>query len=73
MHREHSIEPQEIERKISKFDVMKVTVLLEIHFNVFSRFLVIRILTLNKIPPKDSIRIAMDLKKLLVEEEKFEL
>jgi hypothetical protein len=68
-----SIEPQEIERKISKFDVMKVTVLLEDHFYVFSRFLVSRILTLNKIPPKDSIRIAMDLKKLLVEEEKFEL
>eukprot|EP00359_Climacostomum_virens_P009084 CAMPEP_0204912842 /NCGR_PEP_ID=MMETSP1397-20131031/10924_1 /ASSEMBLY_ACC=CAM_ASM_000891 /TAXON_ID=49980 /ORGANISM="Climacostomum Climacostomum virens, Strain Stock W-24" /LENGTH=322 /DNA_ID=CAMNT_0052083955 /DNA_START=851 /DNA_END=1819 /DNA_ORIENTATION=+ len=52
---------------------MKVTVNLGDHFYVFSRFLVSRILTMNKIPPKDSIRIAMDLKKLLVEEEKFEL
>jgi hypothetical protein len=60
-------------KKISKYDVLKVRVFLEDHFFIFSRFLVSRILTLNKIPPKDSIRIAMDLKKLLVEEEKFEV
>lgn len=66
-------ESHEIERKISKFDIMKITVTLGDHFYVFSRFLVSRILTMNKIPPKDSIRIAMDLKKMLVEEEKFEL
>jgi 2-phosphoglycerate kinase len=62
-----------LSKKISKYDVLKVRVLLEDHFFIFSRFLVCRILTLNKIPPKDSIRIAMDLKKLLVEEEKFEV
>lgn len=62
-----------ISKKISKYDVLKVRVLLEDHFFIFSRFLVSRILTLNKVPPKDSIRIAMDLKKLLVEEEKFEV
>lgn len=60
-------------KKISKYDVLKVRVFLEDHFFIFSRFLVSRILTLNKIPPKDSIRIAMDLKKLLVEEEKFDV
>jgi 2-phosphoglycerate kinase len=62
-----------ISKKISKYDVLKVRVWLEDHFFIFSRFLVSRILTLNKVPPKDSIRIAMDLKKLLVEEEKFEV
>ena len=60
-------------RKISKYDAVKVKVWLEDHFFIFSRFLISRILTLNKVPPKDSIRIAMDLKKLLVEEGKLEL
>ncbi len=60
-------------RKISKYDAVKVKVWLEDHFFIFSRFLVSRILTLNKVPPKDSIRIAMDLKKLLVEEGKLEV
>ena len=64
---------QFIAKKISKYDVLKVRVWLEDHFFIFSRFLVSRILTLNKVPPKDSIRIAMDLKKLLVEEEKFDV
>lgn len=62
-----------LSKKISKYDVLKVRVWLDDHFFIFSRFLVSRILTLNKVPPKDSIRIAMDLKKLLVEEEKFEV
>ena len=60
-------------KKISKYDAVKVKVWLEDHFFIFSRFLVSRVLTLNKVPPKDSIRIAMDLKKLLVEEGKLEV
>jgi 2-phosphoglycerate kinase len=40
---------------------------------VFSRFLISRILAVNKIPPKDSIRIAMDLKKHIVEEERTDV
>ena len=62
-----------ISKKISKYDVLKVRVWLDDHFFIFSRFLVSRILTMNKVPPKDSIRIAMDLKKLLVEQEMFEV
>lgn len=63
----------DLESKISKYDVLRVRVWVEDHFYVFSRFLISRILTVNAIPPKDSIRIAMDLKKLLVEEEKFDV
>ena len=66
-------ESDSVVRKISKYDAVKVKVWLEDHFFIFSRFLVSRVLTLNKIPPKDSIRIAMDLKKLLVEEGKLEV
>ena len=51
----------------SKYDFIKVKVSLEDHFYVFSRFLISRILTLIKVKPKDSIRITLEVKKILVE------
>jgi len=57
----------------SKYDLVKVKVNLEDHFYVFSRFLVSRILTLIKIKEKDAIRITLELKKHLVEQNKLEI
>jgi hypothetical protein len=62
-----------IEQKISKYDIVRVRIFVEDHFYIFSRFIISRILTVNKIPAKDSIRIAMDLKKSLVEEDRLDL
>ncbi len=46
---------------------MKVKVQLEDHYYILSRFLVSRILNVIKIPVSNSIRIALDLKKSLVD------
>lgn len=51
----------------SKYDLVKVKVSLEDHFYVFSRFLISRILTLIKVKEKDSIRVTLEVKKMLVE------
>lgn len=51
----------------SKYDLVKVKVSLEDHFYVFSRFLISRILTLIKVKEKDSIKVTLEVKKMLVE------
>ena len=60
-------------RNYSKYDIIRIRVILESHSYVFSRFLVSRLLTLIKVSPKDSIKITLNLKKFLVEEKKAEL
>lgn len=57
----------------SKYDYIKVKVTLEEHFYVFSRFLVSRMLTLCRLPHYEAIKVAKDLKKKLVEENKLQI
>ncbi len=57
----------------SKYDLVKVKVFLEDHHYIFSRFLISRVLTLIKVKEKDSIRLTLDVKKSLVEENKLEI
>ncbi len=60
-------------RNYSKYDFVKIKVLLGEHHFIFSRFLVSRILTLIKIQQKDAIKITLNLKKFLVDENLLEL
>jgi len=60
-------------RNYSKYDFVKIKVLLGEHHFIFSRFLVSRILTLIKIQQKDAIKITLNLKKYLVDENLLEL
>ncbi len=55
-------------RNYSKYDFVKIKVMLGEHHFIFSRFLVSRILTLIKIQQKDAIKITLNLKKYLVDE-----
>ncbi len=57
----------------SKYDLVKVKVYLEDHFYIFSRFLISRVLTLIKVKEKDAVRMTLDVKKSLVEENKLEI
>ena len=57
----------------SKYDLVKVKVSLQDHFYVFSRFLISRILTLIKVKEKDSIRMTLEVKKMLVESNQLEI
>ena len=57
----------------SKYDLVKVKVYLEDHFYIFSRFLISRVLTLIKVKEKDAVRMTLDVKKRLVEENKLEI
>lgn len=57
----------------SKYDLVKVKVSLEEHFYVFSRFLISRILTLIKVKERDSIRMTLEVKKMLVESNQLEI
>jgi hypothetical protein len=57
----------------SKYDLVKVKVYLADHFYIFSRFLISRVLTLIKVKEKDAIRMTLDVKKRLVEENKLEI
>jgi hypothetical protein len=54
-------------KSYSKSDLVKVKVYLEDHFYILSRFQISRILTLIKVKEKDSIRMTLDVKKMLVE------
>eukprot|EP00743_Colponemidia_sp_Colp-15_P003249 GILK01003510.1.p1 GENE.GILK01003510.1~~GILK01003510.1.p1 ORF type:complete len:357 (+),score=61.21 GILK01003510.1:98-1168(+) len=58
-------------RPTSKYDFVKVSVWIEDHFFVLSRFLVSRILNVTKVNPGDSTKIALELKKRLVDEDKL--
>jgi len=60
-------------RNYSKYDFVKIKVLIAQHYYIFSRFLVSRILTLIKIQQKDAIKITLNLKKYLVDENKLEI
>ncbi|PQQ04339.1 uncharacterized protein Pyn_31252 [Prunus yedoensis var. nudiflora] len=54
----------------SKYDFVKVKVWLgddAEHYYVFSRFLLSRMLTVTKIPNQAAVKIALELKKLLVD------
>ena len=57
----------------SKYDLVKVKVYLADHFYIFSRFLISRVLTLIKVKEKDAIKMTLDVKKSLVEENKLEI
>jgi hypothetical protein len=52
-------------KNYSKYDLVKIKVILEEHFYIFSRFLISRVLTLIKVKEKDSIRISLEVKKRL--------
>eukprot|EP01022_Parablepharisma_sp_SALTPOND_P001928 TRINITY_DN1079_c0_g1_i1.p3 TRINITY_DN1079_c0_g1~~TRINITY_DN1079_c0_g1_i1.p3 ORF type:complete len:401 (+),score=68.05 TRINITY_DN1079_c0_g1_i1:9908-11110(+) len=60
-------------RNYSKYDFVKIKVSVGEHHFIFSRFLVSRILTLIKIQQKDAIKITLNLKKYLVDENLLEL
>jgi hypothetical protein len=51
----------------SKYDLVKVKVSIEDHFYVFSRFLISRVLTFIKVKEKDAIKMTLEVKKILVE------
>lgn len=57
----------------SKYDFVKVTVWLQDHYYILSRFIVSRMLTVAQVHYKDAIRIALDLKKRLVDEGMLEI
>ena len=68
----------QIEKKIkrpnySKYDLIKIKIKLENHYYIFSRFLISRLLNLIKVKPRDAIRITLNLKKFLVEENLLEI
>eukprot|EP01113_Clastostelium_recurvatum_P033290 TRINITY_DN4384_c0_g1_i4.p1 TRINITY_DN4384_c0_g1~~TRINITY_DN4384_c0_g1_i4.p1 ORF type:complete len:600 (-),score=149.07 TRINITY_DN4384_c0_g1_i4:32-1774(-) len=52
----------------SKYDFVKVRVWLEDHYYVLSRFLISRVLNVTKVNSADSVKIALELKKRLVDE-----
>ena len=43
------------------------------HYYVLSRFLVSRMLTVTKLPPLKAIKVALDLKKLLVDTARLDI
>lgn len=43
------------------------------HYYVLSRFLISRMLTVTKLPPLKAVKIALDLKKLLVDSARLEI
>ena len=59
--------PKLQKKNYSQYDQVKVKVMIEDHFYVFSRFLMSRILTLIKIKEKDAVKITLDIKRELVE------
>ena len=56
-----------VKRASSKYDFVKVRVGLESHYYILSRFIVSRILTVIQVKYQDSIKIALELKKTLVD------
>eukprot|EP00736_Rhodelphis_marinus_P003227 Rmarinus@m.7611 len=60
-------QPKTRSSRASKYDFVKVRVWLSTHYYILSRFIVSRVLTVTKIPYVDSIGIALDLKKRLVD------
>lgn len=52
----------------SKYDFVKVRVWLGEHFYVLSRLQVSRLLTFAKVPSKDAVQIALELKRALIQE-----
>lgn len=52
----------------TKYDFIKVKVWLEDHYYIMSRFIVSRMLTLIKVSPEDAIKVALELKKDLVDQ-----
>ena len=65
--------PKLQKKNYSQYDQVKVKVMIEDHFYVFSRFLMSRILTLIKIKEKDAVKITLDIKRELVEQARNEL
>jgi hypothetical protein len=57
----------------SKYDFVKVRVQLLHHYYILSRFLVQRMLCVAMVSYKDALRIALRLKKTLVDAELFEI
>jgi len=57
----------------SKYDFVKVKVWLEDHYYILSRFLVSRVLNVTQVDPAGSVRIALELKKRLVDQGIFEV
>jgi len=57
----------------SKYDFVKVKVWLEDHYYILSRFLVSRVLNVTQVDPAGSVRIALELKKRLVDQGIFEI
>eukprot|EP00899_Mesostigma_viride_P008482 jgi/Mesvir1/17635/Mv08857-RA.1 len=64
-------EMEQRRRTSSKYDFVKVRVWLgeqHNHYYVLSRFLVSRMLTVTKMPPETAIKVALELKKLMVDQ-----
>jgi hypothetical protein len=55
------------------FDLVKVKVRFEEHYYIFSRFLIIRMLTLCRVRKLDAIKISKAIKKQLIERNKLEV
>ncbi|KAA8493677.1 2-phosphoglycerate kinase [Porphyridium purpureum] len=60
-------------RGSSRYDYVKVRVWIDGHYHVLSRFLLTRLLCMCRVPSKTALRVALDLKKRLVDERKFDL
>ena len=73
-HGEEQKETTTAERKIhSKYDMVKVKVLVEEHFYILSRYMISRTLKMIKVPDSDAVRIALHIKKDLVSREVHEI
>ena len=57
----------------SKYDLVKVKILLNEHYYVFSRFLLSKMLTFCNVPTAKSVTLALDLKKQLVDSNQLEV
>lgn len=64
--------PKKKNKKFSgsaKYDYVKVKIMLEKHYYIFSRFILSRMLTLSQVSAQDSNKISLELKKILVDNE----
>lgn len=50
----------------SKYDLVKIKVLIENHYYILSRYLISRILKMIRIPDFYAVQIAIDLKKIIL-------
>ena len=57
----------------SKYDMVKIKILIENHYYILSRYLISTILKMIKISEVHAVRIAIDIKKSIIKQDKTEV